>query len=260
MTNSEILWNPPPSNLTLSNNEVHVWCVNLNLPASRVEQLAQNLSPDEQGRADRFYFGRHKRRFIVARGFLRIILGNYLDMEPDNLVFSYSERGKPELAFNSREGMLCFNVSHSHELGLYAITRDHHIGIDIEHFRSNLDLEQLAKRYFSPREYAVISSLHPDQKQEVFYNCWTQKEAYLKATGEGLAGLEGVEVSLDPGKPAALLSIKGNTQSACCWSVHQLRIPKPGYAAALVVEKHSFHINYFYNFETLWRIPLKKIV
>lgn len=239
-------WSSPPSVLTLSSNEVHVWCADLDLPAYRIQQLAQNLSPDERERADRFHFERHRRRFTAARGFLRSILGRYLPIDPGRLEFSYSKRGKPTLAPASPEEHLCFNLSHSHEMALYAVTHNRSIGIDIEHIRSNRDVEQLAKRYFSPREYEVISSLHPDQRQEGFYNGWTRKEAYLKATGEGLAGLEEVEVSLAPGKPAALLSIKENRQEAGRWSVCHLSPPVKGYAAALVVKGSSDRLECFF--------------
>jgi 4'-phosphopantetheinyl transferase len=235
----ECCWTPPPPVLTLSSNEIHVWCIDLDLPAHRIQQLAQNLSPDERKRADRFHFDRHRRRFTVARGFLRSILGRYLSIDPGRLEFAYSERGKPTLAPAVPAETLCFNLSHSHEMALYAVTHNRSIGIDIEHIRSNRDVAQLAKRYFSLREYEVISSLRPDQREEGFYNGWTRKEAYLKATGEGLAGLEEIEVSLAPGKPAALLSIKENRQEAGRWSVFHLTPPVKGYAAALVVKGSS---------------------
>ncbi len=249
-----------PTNLVLSEDEVHVWRADLNLSASRIEQLAQILSPDEQQRAQRFYFERDRKRFIAGRGILRAMLSRYLDLDPTLLQFSYSSRGKPALANTDTERTLCFNLSHSNELALYAVRRvsvndagkgstqeslkeSCNLGIDLEHLRPMPDAEQLAKRFFSPREYAAISSLPPEQKQEAFFKGWTCKEAYLKAIGYGLAGLEQVEVSLTPGEPAALLSIQGDSKAASRWSLQQL-IPAPGYMAALAVEGHDWHLNW----------------
>jgi len=138
-------------------------------------------------------------------------------------------------------------LSHSHELALYAIAHIPLVGIDLEHIRPMDKVEQLVKRFFSPREYAVICSLPDDQKQEAFFRAWTCKEAYLKAIGDGLPGLDGVEVSLTPGEPAALLSIQGNEEAASGWSVYQL-IPAPGYMAALAIEGRSWNLECL-NFE-----------
>ncbi|NEP09962.1 MAG: 4'-phosphopantetheinyl transferase superfamily protein [Symploca sp. SIO2C1] len=241
MKTVEDLWQAPPKNLVLSEDDVHVWRAKLDLPAAQIQQLAQTLSTDEQQRADRFYFEKDTKHFIAGRGFLRTILGCYLDLQPGQLKFSYSSRGKPALANIGRGGTLDFNLSHSRGMALYAVTRNRQIGIDLEYIRSISDVEQLAKRFFSPRESAVISSVSPEQKQEEFFKGWTAKEAYLKATGDGLAGLEEVEISLTPGEPAALLSIQGDTQLASHWCLYPLS-PAPGYQAAMMVEGHDWHL------------------
>lgn len=242
MMELESLWHPPPPNLTLLSHEVHVWRADLNLPAWQIHPMAQTLSPDELLRADRFYVERDAKHFIAGRGLLRAILGRYLYIEPAQVQFSYGSCGKPTLANTDTDRTLCFNLSHSNGLALYAITRDQSIGIDVEHICAMPNTLALAKRFFSSREYAVISFLPADQTQEAFFNGWTRKEAYLKATGQGLAGLEQVEVSLTPGEPAALLSIQGDSQSAITWSLHHL-IPAPGYVAALAVEGHDWHLS-----------------
>jgi 4'-phosphopantetheinyl transferase len=266
------LWHSPPTKLVLLQDVVHVWRADLNLPESRIQQLAQTLAPDEQHRAFRFYFERDRKHFIAGRGILRTILGCYLNLEPAQLQFSYSSRGKPELANTSTEGTISFNLSHSNGLALYAmvananaplpltrspkefskstaegIARAPHVGIDLEYMRPMPEAEQLAKRFFSPREHAVISSLPVEQKQQAFFHAWTCKEAYLKAIGEGLPGLDKVEVSLVPGEPAALLSIQGDQQAASHWFLHQL-IPAPDYMATLAVEEQGWNIEYL-NFE-----------
>jgi len=240
MNTVEHLWQPPPKNLVLCEDDVHVWRANLDLPAAQIQQLAQTLSTDEQERADRFYFEKDTKHFIAGRGLLRTILARYLDLEPAQLNFSYGSRGKPAVA-NTIGRKLEFNLSHSRGMALYAFTRNRQIGIDLEYMRSMSDIEQLAQRFFSPRESAVISSLSPQQKQEEFFKGWTGKEAYLKATGDGLAGLEEVEISLTPGEPAALLSIQGSQQAASSWCLYPLN-PGAGYQAAVVVEGHGWYL------------------
>jgi 4'-phosphopantetheinyl transferase len=231
----------------LSKDVVHIWRADLNLPESQIRSLGKTLAPDEHNRADRFYFERDRKHFIAGRGILRSILGRYLNLEPAQLEFSYGSRGKPALANLGMGETLSFNLSHSHELALYAIAHTSWVGIDLEHIRPMDKVEQLVKRFFSAREYAVICSLPDDQKQEAFFRAWTCKEAYLKAIGDGLPGLDGVEVSLTPGEPTALLSIQGDEEAASRWSVSQL-IPAPGYMAALAVEGRSWSLEYL-NFE-----------
>ncbi|NET55757.1 MAG: 4'-phosphopantetheinyl transferase superfamily protein [Symploca sp. SIO2E6] len=235
------LWQPPPQNLVLSEEDVHIWRAKLDLPVVQIQQLAQTLSTDEQQRADKFYFEKDKKHFIAGRGFLRVILARYLDLEPAQLKFAYSSRGKPTLANITPGGTVDFNLSHSRGMALYAVTRNRQIGIDLEYIRSVSDVDQLAKRFFSPRESAVISSLSPEQKQEEFFKAWTGKEAYLKATGDGLAGLEEVEIFLNPGKPAALLNIQGDQQAASNWCLYPLAVA-PGYLAAVAVKGHDWYL------------------
>ncbi|MGB3468258.1 MAG: 4'-phosphopantetheinyl transferase superfamily protein, partial [Cyclobacteriaceae bacterium] len=168
---------------------------------------------------------------IIARGTLRKIVSRYLNIEPNKLQFSYSERGKPYLPNTS----ILFNLSHSQDLALYAITTVNQIGIDLEYIRPMNDAESLAERFFSPQEYNLISQLPPQQKQETFFKIWTCKEAYLKATGDGLAGgLEKVEVCLIQEKPIEFFSINGDIKEASGWNLHQF-IPQPNYIAAVVV-------------------------
>ncbi len=235
MRNNSLSWTLPPDDLVLSGNEVHVWRASLEQPETLIQQLAQILSEDERVRADRFYFERDRNRFIVGRGLLRTILGRYLNREPQQLQFCYSPRGKPALVDTGTGSQLQFNLSHSHELALYAVTCDRQIGIDLEHMRPTSDLEKLTQRFFSPHEHSVICSLPAEQKQEAFFRGWTCKEAYLKAIGEGLAQLEQIEVSLVPGEPARLLSIAKDSQATKRWSLQTLT-PDPNYKAALAVE------------------------
>lgn len=235
VTPSSHRWRLPPPNLVLP-GEVHVWRASLEQPSERVHELVQTLSYDEMGRAERFRFRRDRRRFIVGRGVLRAILGWYLHIDPHQVRFRYGERGKPYLVDESGSATLRFNLAHSHEMALYAFTHGREIGIDLEYTRPLSDADEIAARFFSVRENAVFRSAPKSQELEVFYNCWTRKEAYLKATGEGLARpLNQFDVSLAPGEPAGLLHVEGDLEEATRWSIQALT-PGPGYVAAVAAE------------------------
>jgi 4'-phosphopantetheinyl transferase len=213
MTVANYPWLSAPKNLTLSSNDVHVWRINLAQSAAQIQSLTQTLSSDELIRAERFYFPHHQQSFIAGRGILRTILGFYLGIEPVKVQFDYQPRGKPFLTSIFDYSGICFNLSHSQGLGLCAVSYQRQIGIDIEHIRPVSDLDSLAKRFYLPSEYLMVRSQGDDQKSDIFFRYWTCKEAYLKATGEGLAQLEQVGV---------------------CWSLWEL-VPASNYRAAVVV-------------------------
>jgi 4'-phosphopantetheinyl transferase len=241
-------WHPPPEILRLKSDEVHVWYVALDLTVSRVQSLWHFLSADEQKRAERFRFQKDQNRYIVARGLLRTILGRYLTRAPSQLQFCYTSYGKPALVGESGKYALRFNVSHSLDLALYAITRGRELGVDLERLRPDLIDQRIAERFFSPREVATLRTLPANMRQEAFFACWTRKEAYLKARGEGLTlRLDQFDVSLVPGEPAALLGTNGDPQEALRWSLQEL-FPRSGYVAALAVEGHDWRL-------TCWQWP-----
>ncbi|MFQ5794197.1 MAG: 4'-phosphopantetheinyl transferase family protein [Candidatus Bipolaricaulia bacterium] len=242
MTAVDRLWGPPPANLALSNDDIHVWRASLDLTASRVQSLQHTLTPDELDRAERFYFQKDREHFIVARGLLRAILGRYLNVEPSQPRFCYSPYGKPTLVTTSGKNTLSFNVSHSYGLALYAVTHGRKIGIDLERIRADFACEQIAERFFSPQENVVLRALPASMKHEAFFTCWTRKEAYVKAKSEGLSlPLDQFDVSLAPGEPAALLSTNWDPQEASRWSLQALT-PGPGYVAALAVEGYHWQL------------------
>ena len=235
-------WCSPPKSLKLSSDDVHVWRATLDRPAEYVRQLAQILSEDERLRAERFYFERDRSRFIVGRGLLRFILSRYLEIPANKLQFCYSSRGKPELVETSSAYKLRFNVSHSQGIVLYAVTRDRSIGIDVEYIRPMPEAEQIVNSFFSVYENNVFQRLPLCQKQLSFFNCWTRKEAFVKAIGDGLSlPLNQFDVSLIPGEPARLLGIRGD-RSLTCWSLQDLTLD-PGYVAALAVEGQSWNLS-----------------
>ncbi|MFB2835453.1 4'-phosphopantetheinyl transferase family protein [Floridanema evergladense] len=237
-----ILWHFPPKNLSLRKDSLHIWRADVDLPIDLLTALAVNLSWDERQRADRFYFERDKKRFIACRGLLRMIISHYLDLEPYKLKFTYSPRGKPELDNNHTQDRLCFNVSHSQNLAVYAIALNRAVGIDLEYTRPLSDLQQLAERFFSPSEASIINALPEAQQQEVFFRLWTIKEAYLKATGEGLAGLQSIVVSFTRENTINLYNIENNVLLNSHWFCTEFN-PEPEYKGALVAERKDLEEN-----------------
>jgi 4'-phosphopantetheinyl transferase len=213
---------------------------------SYVQNMQQILSAEEQMRARRFFFEKDRMHFIVARGLLRVILSRYLDQEPSQLRFIYSRYGKPGLEIQSGEETLSFNMSHSSGLALYAITRNRKIGIDIECISENIPYEQIAERFFSRQENAVLRELPTGETRDnAFFTCWTRKEAYIKARGDGLSlPLNQFDVSLSPGEPARLLNNRQNPNEVSRWSFLEV-IPSPGFVATLVVEGCGWRVAYW---------------
>lgn len=226
-------WLPSPPDVRPSLEEVHVWRTSLDRDGAEVERLWAALAPDERERAQRFHFERDRRRFVVARGVLREILGRCLGLAPARIRFAYNKYGKPSLLEDA--GGLRFNVSHSEEAALYACTLGREVGVDIELLRDDFASFEIAERFFSRAEVHSLGSLPPHLRTEGFFNCWTRKEAYIKALGEGLSHpLDSFSVSLAPGEPARLIATDGDPLEAARWSIVDLN-PFQGYAAALAV-------------------------
>jgi 4'-phosphopantetheinyl transferase len=170
--------------LTVAADEVHVSKIALNVDARKLETLLAVLSPVESERAARFHFDRDRRRFIVARASLRQVLSQYTGESPENLQFQYSRFGKPDLSPGSD---VQFNVSHSGELALIAVTARRQVGIDIEQIRPIDCLLAIAERYFLPSELHELQNLAEAERLRAFFRHWTRKEAYIKAIGTGLS-------------------------------------------------------------------------
>ncbi len=235
-------WRAPPETLELGCDEVHVWRATLDQTPSQIQSFRHNLAADEQARAERFHFERDREHFVVARGVIRAILGRYLKQAPECLSFCYSSHGKPALAGDSGGDAIHFNVSHSHGIALYAVTRGREVGIDLERIRSNLAVAEIAERFFSRREVAMLRTLPTEEQREAFFRFWTRKEACLKARGEGLSlPLDQIDVSLAPGEPDAVPGTQRDPSEASRWSLQELA-PGPGYVAALAVEGHGWHL------------------
>lgn len=214
----------------LTGRAVHVWPVSTYAPDTVVERFQALLAPDETDRADRFRFPRLRQSFTLARGALRVLLGRYLNTAPGDIEFAYGSKGKPALAADNR---LRFNASHSGDLALFTFTMDCEIGVDVELIRPMPDIEDVAKRFFCAEETEELMSLSGGQREHGFFLCWTRKEAYIKATGDGLATpLDAFRVTLRPGAPAVMVHVQQDPIAAQAWTLHDLT-PAPGYAAAL---------------------------
>ncbi len=208
-----------PSSFQLASDEVQIWRVRLDMPPQASAGLYATLTDDERNRSARFRFERDRQRFIVARGVLRELLGRYLRTDPGQIRFVYNAFGKPLLspAFGNR---VKFNLSHSADLALIAIAPHANVGIDVEYIRAQPDYADIARQFFSAAEVDHLNGLPSHLRPQAFFSCWTRKEAYVKAGGEGLAGdLDG----------------RSSVDAAQRWSLYTLK-PAPDYVGALAVE------------------------
>ncbi|HZN10638.1 MAG TPA: 4'-phosphopantetheinyl transferase superfamily protein [Blastocatellia bacterium] len=243
MTDAPQVWRLPPDEpLQVTAQEVHVWRGALDQPPPVTEQLLATMTADERRRAGRYHFARDREHFIVARGMLRAILGRYLGRGPGDLQFIYAAYGKPALSTEPSHGGLRFNLSHSHGLALLAVTRDREVGVDLEFIRPGVIEEEIAEHFFSAAEVRLLRALPPAEQAEAFFNCWTRKEAYIKARGEGLSlPLDQFEVSLAPGQPAELRRTAGDKSEAGRWTMREL-FPGSAFKAALAVAGPECHV------------------
>jgi 4'-phosphopantetheinyl transferase len=230
--------------MLLPAQNIHLWQASLLQSQSCLAWLVQTLSPDEHARAQRFHFERDRRRFMIGRGVLRDILARYLDRDARQITFAYTERGKPYLPAESSMPDIFFNLAHSNELAIYAIASKQDVGVDLEYIHPVPELDQIAAHFFSAAEYQAIRSLSEDQKQLGFFNCWTRKEAYLKALGDGLSKpLDQFEVSLAPADPARLLHVMGDDQEAQRWSLLALGFDQNDYVGSLAIRNSAVSSN-----------------
>jgi 4'-phosphopantetheinyl transferase len=226
-------WYPSSGGIDLGADEAHIWRVSLNQDAETIASMAALLSPDERQRAGRYYRPVDRDRFIAGRGILRKIISAYLALSPGQLRFTYNEYGKPAVSDEQNDRALNFNLSHSAELILYAITRGRGVGIDIEYIREDFATLEIAERFFSKDEVTALKSLPTDQRTMGFFNCWSRKEAFIKAKGMGVSyPLDRFTVSLVPGEPPALLKVDDEREVAR-WRMYELK-PGDGYVAAMI--------------------------
>jgi 4'-phosphopantetheinyl transferase len=218
----------------LVTSAIHVWTIPLCIPEDLFSNLRRVLSDDEQVRASRFHFEKDARRFTVARGSVRSILGAYTQSRAQDLRFVYSAQGKPSL--HRPVSDIRFNVSHSRDLALLAVALGRDLGVDVEWKNKDIEVEKLAERFFSIQEHRSLLSQGPELKIAAFFRGWTSKEAFLKAQGMGLSrSLNSFDVDMNVGQPARLLATRPDATEADRWFLRELDVAEE-YAAAVAVE------------------------
>ena len=173
--------------LTLRDGELHIWRTKVSKNEYNLEFYWNLLSQDEQVRAKEFYFVRDRNRYIIARGILRSLIANYAGITPENILFKYTEYGKPYLAVNNDFSEIKFNLAHSKDSIVYAFTQNIDVGIDIEFINKDFVMEDVVNYCCSKQEQSILQKLSRFEKHYYFYKLWVIKEALVKAMGIGLS-------------------------------------------------------------------------
>jgi len=234
------IWDPaatPPA----GSDQVHVWRVLVEPVVGDLERLLDSVSDDERARAGELRHEDHRRRYLVARAVLRQVLARYTGLEARRLEFHLGEHGKPHLAAEVAAG-LDFNLSHSGQVVLLAVAWGRRVGVDVEWTGRQVGWERVARRFFAAAEREALLQLPPPQRRGAFFDCWTRKEAYLKARGRGLsAALGSFAVTLGPGAPAALAWAAEQAEGPERWRLEALA-PLEGYVGAVCAEGRDWHL------------------
>ncbi|MEM7585948.1 MAG: 4'-phosphopantetheinyl transferase superfamily protein [Acidobacteriota bacterium] len=235
---------------TPETREVHLWSVDLHPDAKAVAAFRKLLTSQEIERAERFKFDRHRRRFIVRRGALRRLMGAYLEQDPAAVRFEEGEKGKPFVPQPEAPPaqMLHFNLTDSKDLAVYAITRGAELGVDVEILRPMPDALSIAEHFFAADEREDLRGVPETERSAAFFNCWTRKEAYIKAIGEGLSEpLDRFCVTLKPEQPARFIHLGGDSRRARDWSLYHM-LPEPGAVGALALEGPGWRVTRCYRY------------
>ncbi len=232
--------------LILGESEVHLWTVNTNDPGIEIDMLYENiLSGDEKKRADRLRFPEERGKFIISRGVLRSILSKYLKSEPRDIIFEYNKYGKPSLPAAINPGNIKFNLSHSRNVVLYAITRNNEVGVDVEYLRDVKRAGKIIERFFSSAEMDFYRAQPDDMKTHAFFRLWTGKEAYTKARGTGFSlPLKEHYISLIPADTDRSHDEEFGVRDHERFSLYEIKTDNH-YIAALAIQGRGHEIRYF---------------
>src|ERR1700730_3853925 len=234
MANS-LLWVPTATLPTLADNELHVWRASLDLSPAVRERLQSTLNLDEKKRVEKLVIEKAREHFVAARGILRELFGAYLGVVGGKVGFRYGPEGKPSLS-PEHNSKISFNVSHSNGMGLFVFANDQEIGADIEYVKPDFRGMEIASRFFSVEESAALAKLPPEQQDEAFFGCWTKKEAYVKAHGQGLSiPLDSFTVEFSKSKQVL------RDEAGARWSCYALEAA-PGFAAAVVAAGEDWRL------------------
>jgi len=236
-------WQKTPDTLSLSNNHVDIWLCDLKLLSDDINYFYSILSEDECLRADKLKVEEKKQQYIIARGCLRQRLSLLTNIEPEDFVFKTLEHGKPVLNCDDRFVDITFNISHSHDLALIAISQKQNIGIDIEKINHESDHQALVTRFFSETEQSEFQTIEEINKAKAFCACWTRKEAFIKAIGDGITyGLDTFDVTVDPDIQTP--NIKLHKPASKTWSAQNLSVGND-YMGCLVSDAPNANIRYW---------------
>jgi 4'-phosphopantetheinyl transferase len=238
-------WKSPPADPGLPLDCVDVWKCRLDILDSQVTALFKLLSGEEHVRAERLKIPEKRNQFVITRGRLRQIIAGILDSDPRDFKFEYTSHGKPFLARNWQGHELVFNVSHSYKMAIIGVALDRQLGVDIEKIQEGKDHMGMANRFFSKREQTELSATPDADRTRAFYSCWTRKEAFVKAVGDGITyGLDTFAVSVRPDDERPSLDIHGNSTNEEPWSVFNIPM-NDNYMASLAVSGAAVSIRYW---------------
>ncbi|WP_299767290.1 4'-phosphopantetheinyl transferase superfamily protein [uncultured Dokdonia sp.] len=219
--------------LSLPSDQLHLWSVCKNMHEDRISTYWDILNATERERALKFRFQKDRSCFIIARGVLRMLLGNYLGIAPAHIEFQFGPNGKPYVIHSND---IKFNISHSGDTIILGFIKKHRIGVDVEYTKREVDVKKIAEHFFSEEEVRSLFALDQDYHTQAFYNCWTRKEAFIKAVGSGLAfPLDQFVVSLESTKEATLIDTKWDKEEKEKWMLHAIE-PRKDYIGAVSVK------------------------
>ena len=235
-------WQFPQTFPTIRDGQIHIW----RAPLKRnKEEFAKLLNQQEKDRADKFIVEHAKNNFIVARGALKLLITKYLGIKNQDLLFKQNKYGKLYIKYSR----LQFNISHSHDFALFIFALDHQVGIDIEFIRDDFDFIPIAQRFFSKKEFIDLVALPKEHQIRAFFNCWSRKEAFIKAIGKGIFfALDkfSVEVS-NKTENKVHLQIEGDEFKANDWSLEALS-PADGYTGAFATSCKKYETSFYSTF------------
>lgn len=236
-------WKTPPAGIRLLPGEVHLWRIRLNSLIDKRHRFEENLSDDERSRMNRFRFQKDQERFTITHACLRDILSRYLSISPDMVRFKTGPFGKPEVSSSMTLEPIQFNLSQSEEVALVAVALGREVGIDVERIKNDVQTANISRRFFSRFEVDSILALPVESQTAAFFACWTRKEAYIKARGEGLSiPLNKFSVSISLEERPILVDTDRDKSELSRWTFRHLT-PAPGYFGALVVEGSEWELH-----------------
>jgi len=239
-------WLEASQSSTIDFGEVHIFCISMKQSDFCIREFSHILSSNEDRKRDRLHFPDDRDRYVIRHGALREILGSYLNIPACDVDIDYAKYGKPKTAENSASSWLQFNLTSSRDLALIAVTCLNHIGVDIEYIIDDFPYMDVASKHFSSGEMKQLNSLPEESRKRAFFDCWTRKEAYIKARGEGLYNpLDRFEVSICPGDRAQLLQHDEDPKEALRWSLQNVDLGSQ-YAAAFAIEGQVSNYKYWY--------------